>query len=221
MSKKTLFSLTIALSFVLGFSSFVRAQDGIAVLKDPLIREVEGVERFPPEATCGNGVVEFGEQCDHGLDNGSEASICRKDCKYDIPEGQEECVEAAYIDCMDIEIQREDLLRELVEVRVAVEEGSLEEQAPQVENLADRLRDRELCVEEAIEECTPDEPEFPETPEEPTEEETPKDQVAPNAVQFEGSGCSLNSAATGGNGLAWMVLMGTAAAWQFPRRKNR
>lgn len=172
------------------------------------LRTIDGV--------CGDGTLDTGEQCDHGISNGTDGDICNENCQYAIPEGQEDCVEQSFVDCyepdLDLERVREILSdRELViadlDARVVAEGPAAEDPRPGMS--------REDCVEKAILECTPeDDPETPE-PQDPEEDKEQTAEVTP--MLFEGSGCTLGLGNAAANG--WQILLGLGILFSLKRRR--
>jgi hypothetical protein len=209
--KRSLFAFVITGMGILSMTQVSHAQLMLDVDPGDLaerLRTIDGI--------CGDGTIDTGEQCDHGILNGAAGDLCNEECQYAIPEGQEDCVEQAFVDCyepdLDLDRVREILSdRELVigdiERRVVAEGPVAEEPPPGMS--------REDCVEQAILECTPeDEPETPE-PQNPEEDKEQTADVTP--VLFEGSGCTLGLGSAAANG--WQILLGLGILFSLRRRR--
>jgi len=207
----------------------------------PTVFADEALELLPPRIVevapesprneCGNGIREFGEQCDEGELNGTDESICGADCVYDLTDEEKECIRRKLEECIEAEggglvlvRDRGELIREVGEgdeliLEAAVpEEAELEEEAEEIAE-PDRGPSLEDCLEEAIEECREpeDEPEVPEIPQSSPEPENSTFDQGPG-LMFHGGACSLNPAGGSAGSLIWLLGLGLGI---FPTLRKR
>ena len=196
--KRSLFVLVVTGLGILSLSKIGHAIQ----LQDQLdLDQVRPVLR--PIAACGNGFKEDGEQCDHGLDNGTEGDTCKDNCEYNIPEGKFACVREYVGECYR-EKQAEffgidgNQIRRIDEEERQILDGFYEE-----------------CVEAGIRLCTPDED--LDSVDLGLEDEENKDQSVEGSDNLsEGGGCSLGLGQTAANG--WQILLGLGLLYTFKRR---
>jgi hypothetical protein len=167
---------------------------------------VEVIEVIDGE--CGNGILEFGEQCDHGADNGTEGDLCLDNCEYDLTDVDQDCLDQKIQECLEgedlPELELKPIEKGLEVLEVAPEHGWRE------------------CVEDAIEECR-EEPTPSPTPEPtPPVEEEGKGIDTGNPMFFEGSGgCSMTAAADAPQALAPFLALGLGVTTLLLYRREK
>jgi hypothetical protein len=158
------------------------------------------IERIQPslelESYCGNGITEEGEACDHGESNGGEGDLCQAHCTYNIPEGQEDCVQEYAVDCYR-EKKSEYYGIDGLQIRRVNDEERLILQGF-----------RQECVEAGIRLCSPEED--LDSVDLSFGDENDENQ------NFAG-GCSLGLGSTAANG--WQILLGLGFLLPFKRRR--